>query len=286
VLERVVSDAGAPARTSLESARASGPVEVKWPDGAGLDAIALEEARREAASEGIRIEGFARALARWAAAAALRARDEDWRGGEGLRVLGAELSGEAVVEAGGCARRIGFRVDRADEAAGALRLTDYKTGRHPDERKTAEAKRKQLLAALREGRLLQPAAYLHAARPGEAATGRLLYLREDSPEGDRERSVAVGDAEVAAAFAESARVVLAAADAGAWLPRLVEPTGAGEPLACRWCEVATACSRGESGPRRRLHRLALAAAQGCASWPPALRAAAGFLLLGRGGAEP
>ena len=46
-------------------------------------------------------------------------------------------------------------------------------------------------------------------------------------------------------------MVLAAWDAGEFFPRLVDEKGA-EPDACRFCDVAEACLRGDSGARARL----------------------------------
>jgi hypothetical protein len=50
--------------------------------------------------------------------------------------------------------------------------------------------------------------------------------------------------------------VLAAWDAGALFPRLVDPAGRNEPSRCKLCRVAEACLRGDSGARSRLLELA------------------------------
>jgi hypothetical protein len=46
--------------------------------------------------------------------------------------------------------------------------------------------------------------------------------------------------------------VLAAWEAGALFPRLVDVAGRQEPARCRFCRVAEACLRGDSGARSRL----------------------------------
>ena len=247
----------------LRVAFARGAVRAPWPEPAELEAIAAEEALRVAAVEGVRIPGFARAVARRALAMIEVARARDWSDPDGLAVLGAELAGDVVVrDAAGRERRIGFIVDRADLAGGVLRLTDYKTGT-PVSTVTGEPKkREKLLDAVSEGRALQSVAYLAAAQALGAAQaeGRLLYLREGLDDRSRAFVARHDDAELLAAFGATARTALAAFDAGTLFPRLVEPEKDEEPSACEWCEVAAACLRGESNPRARLREWAAAEA--------------------------
>lgn len=266
LLQRIVEDAlGASADASLAAALARGPVRVPWPDAERLEAIALQEAERVAEQEGVRIPGFARALARRARAMADVARRLDWNDPAGLAVLGAELGGEVgVVDAAGRARRIGFRVDRADFADGLMRLTDYKSGKPVSDKKGADKRREHLLAAVQQGRSLQGVAYLAGVRALAAARaqGRLLFLREDLEDEVRSFAAEIGDADLVEAFEATARTVFAANDAGAFFPRLVLANDDKEPNACDWCEVSAACLRGESGQRARLRRWAEAFVSG------------------------
>ncbi len=255
MLERIVAGAVGRKGVSLREAFERGVVRVPWPEPALLASIASEEAVRVAEDEGVRIAGFARALARRALAMVDVARACDWIDAAGLPALGAELGGEVVVhDAAGRARRIGFRVDRADLVDGVLRLTDYKTGAPLDTAKREATKRAKLLRAALQGRSLQAVAYLAAARSLGAgqAEGRLLYLREDLDDRTRAFVAQHDDAELLAAFEATVRTTFAALDAGTLFPRLVMNDKDQEPDACDWCEVAVACLRGESSQRARL----------------------------------
>lgn len=257
VLERIVRAALPDPREDLAEALARGPVRVPWPDDATLEDWLQEAAGRAAHEQGVAIPGFAAALARRVRPLLDLARAEDWRDPAGPPVLGAEL--RAVVEVtdgAGRARRIGFRADRVDRDGDRLVVTDYKTGKARSAT-GAELKRslkpdklhQHLLQAVREGRLLQAAAYQVGGRalaPSLRVEGRYLYLHEDAP------LLAVpdgaGGADLADAFDDTVRVLLEAADRGLLPPRLGEES---KPP-CAWCEVKTACLQGESGPRRRL----------------------------------
>jgi hypothetical protein len=262
VLQRIVDNAvgvSSSERVSLRAALERGAVRVAWPAPAVLQAIAEVEAVRVAEDDGVRIAGFARALARRALSMVEVARARDWADPAGLPALGAELGGDLVVhDAAGRERRIGFRVDRADLAGGVLCLTDYKTGPPLKAVVREETKREKLLQAAQQGRALQAVAYLAAARTlgMDQAEGRLLYLREDIDERTRAFVAQHGDTELAAAFEATARTLFAALDAGTVFPRLVLADQDKEPAACGWCEVAVACLRGESSQRARLRNWA------------------------------
>jgi len=172
------------------------------------------------------------------------AREADWRAGP-VAVVGAELAWHAELEdARGRTRRIGFRVDRADFDGFALRLTDYKTGRTPNTAAREDKRAEHFLADVQRGTSLQAVAYAQGARALEAhAEGRLLFLHADLDASLRERIARVDDAALADAFTASARAALAAYDAGAHVPRLLEVESGAEPDACAWCEVRAACLR-------------------------------------------
>ena len=135
--------------------------------------------------------------------------------------------------------------------AGELLLTDYKTGRAPSTAKLPATRRRHLLERVRAGTSLQALAYLLAA--GAGARGRYLYLRPDLEE--RELAIGADDSDLPefhAAFAGAVAAALGVWDAGAFFPRLVDPSGTKEPPRCASCEVAEACLRGDSGSRSRL----------------------------------
>ncbi len=258
VLQRIVDHAIGPRlkeRVPLREVLERGAIQVPWPEPAMLAAIANEEAVRVAEANGVRIAGFARALARRTLAMVEIARVSDWAEPAGLAALGAELDGDVVVQdAAGRERSIGFRADRADLVDGMLRLTDYKSGK-PRSAVTGEAKkREKLLAAVAQGSSLQAVAYLAAARALGAAQaeGRLLYLREGIDARTRVYVAQQDDTELVAAFEATARAAFAVLDAGTLFPRLVAAGTDKEPAACDWCEVSVACLRGESGQRARL----------------------------------
>jgi len=259
VLARLAREAGAPAggepRTGEPApafaALAGGtPVPVPWPAPEALARLVREEAEAALRDEGVPWRGLARVLAERARPLVERARSLDW-GEAGLAVLGVELAGEvSVADAAGRPRPIAFRADRLDRGPdGALRLTDYKTGRPFDPGQKRDTARKRLLAAVREGKLLQAMAY-ERVDPAGGARGRYLYLHPEA--GAPELAMPDGDPELADLFAGTAASLLALWDAGSFFPRVVEPSGRQEPARCKFCEVAEGCLRGDSGARRRL----------------------------------
>ena len=184
-------------------------------------------------------------------------------GGGGGGVLGAEVEGAvAVADGAGRERRLRFLADRVDAAAGGPRLTDYKTGKPLSTAKRPDTRRDHHLAEVAQGKRLQAVAYALAAAAAQAdrgapaaAEGRYLFL---DPSIDEPAAAAFaagsGDPAFAAAFATAVATLLDAWDAGAFFPRVVDPSGQSEPSRCAWCEVAEACVRGDSAARLRLHR--------------------------------
>jgi hypothetical protein len=184
-------------------------------------------------------------------------------------------------------RRIGFRADRADrDARGVLRLTDYKTGRPVHDAKGDAPRLAKFEKEVSAGRYLQAPVYWLAARAlAEAAEGRFLFLRDDTPPEARVFAVDRTCEGVASAFLQAAGVVLDAWDRGALLPRLVESSKDQEPRSCTWCEVSAACVRGESAQRRRLRDWAARAARDPRSLGPAERALLALHQLGAASAS-
>jgi RecB family exonuclease len=288
VLEDVVRARMPEGPATLALARARGPVRVPWPSEAELEQRLAHAAREVAREEGIALPGFVAALARSVRPLLQAARDVDWENPGGPSVLGVELEGELRVrDAAGRERRVGFRADRVDQVPdGGLRLTDYKAGRPPGRGRApasaASTRQQHLLDAVRSGRLLQAPAYWLAARqlaPGTECEGRFVFLREGLEPGVR---VFCADASSAAAFEHTTRVLFDALDHGVQPPRL--DVGEEEPP-CSWCEVSTACLRGESGARMRLRAWIEAAAARAADLPPAERALLAVLRLRDAGAR-
>lgn len=217
-------------------ALACAPGASRWPAEAPRELL-LEAALEEARRDGIALRGFAHALARSAAPYVEVARRLDAREGATLRSV--ETDGVARVrDAAGAERELRYRVDRIDEVGGELRLTDWKTGR----RKSPQDHRNGLAS----GVLIQVHAYAQGG-----ARARYVYLDPELDDGAR----AIDALEIDPgheAFEASVAALLAARDAGAFIPRLRRPDRDEESAACRSCELRPACLRGDSGARMRL----------------------------------
>ena len=127
--------------------------------------------------EGIFLSGLARALAEQVAPRLDAAHGSDWAEGP-VPVLSVEDEGDLqVLDAQGRPRSVRFRADRVDLLEdGALRRTDYKTGKPISKAKKEEARHKAFLERVRSGANLQGVAY-HLSR--REPVGRYLYLRPD-----------------------------------------------------------------------------------------------------------
>jgi hypothetical protein len=260
VLERVArAGDGAPA-TSLAEALARPAAALAWPPPATLDEWVCACARDLLREEGIALPGFERVLAFAAREPLALARELDLAAARaGWEVAGAELDARLrVAGAAGEARELLLRVDRADRRDGALRLTDYKTSRPKVAQLDADRRRAALLARIASGELLQGPAYAALAREhaSPAGLGRYLHLRADAGEAGGEVAIEARDAEAAAVFATAVARALAAFDAGAFFPRLVEADPEREGEACRTCTLKEACVKGDSSARGRLTRFA------------------------------
>ncbi|MDH3685289.1 MAG: PD-(D/E)XK nuclease family protein [Myxococcales bacterium] len=255
VLERIVTDAGVPAREALDPA-APGH-DVPWPDEKPLAELLLGAASQGLRAEGIQWPGFAVVLAQRAREFVDRARENDWPNGILRDVVGAELRGSARLDSraegeGDRELRVWFRADRVDRSGDALVLTDYKTGQPQflavKKQATREAK---LLGEIEEGTALQGAAYARADLGETTAHGRYLSLKEgvDPP---RDIQVAGEEALFAKGFERTVGVLLAQRAAGSFLPRLVGKSGE-IPQRCKeWCEVRDACLQHDTRSRHRL----------------------------------
>jgi hypothetical protein len=252
--------------SSLAALRPGDAREVAWPEPGELQALLLRAARKTVRKEALPLESYAHALARRAAAYVEAARRVDWSA-EPPRVLGRELPGSwTFVDAEGSPREIRFTADRVDARGPSLWLTDYKSGAPPATARNPGPHADALRERIARGEMLQAAVY--AAAAGERGAGRYLYLRPDLPDAVREL-VAPAQPEDRARLLAAVGTLLAAWDAGAFVPRLREPARDQEPNGCRFCEVREACLRGDSGARQRLG----AWAEGAAHASPPERAA-------------
>ncbi len=263
VLERVAqASLGLPGATLAEVAGRS-PVAVAWPAPEALEEIAREAAREILREEGIALPGFERVLEIAARDALAVAREHDAAAPQaGSGIVGAEVECRLqVADAAGLPRELRLRADRVDRRAGALCLTDYKTGKPKVEQVNQAKRRAALLAAVAEGELLQGPGYAAVVRAHGAAGGggRYLYLRSDAAPAARELAIGAGDAEIARAFEQAVARALGAWDAGSFFPRLVAAETERENPDCRTCLVKEACVKGDSSARGRLVRWAAAA---------------------------
>ncbi len=241
----------------LAAALAREAMPVPWPDPAALERILLDAAWRVVREDGIALEGLVRLLAHGARPFLEAARRRDWQPAGGvLPVLGTELDGAFDVrDAAGRQRRVGFRVDRVDRCGGRVRLSDYKTSRPFSSAASPDTRARHFAGAVREGRALQAPAYVEGALPlagGLEVEGRYVFLRPEATDTTWEQRVEMADEPLRAQLRQVSRTVLAARDAGALFPRLVEARRDAEPRRCGYCTLRAACLRGESAHRRRL----------------------------------
>jgi RecB family exonuclease len=261
VLEVLVGGREGRAAEDIAEALRREPREIAWPAAAELDALVLQAASDVLRSEGVQLPGLARALAAGAMPFLDVARSLDERLEAG-GALAAEVVGRAAVADGrGGERSISFRADRAESGGGRLRLVDFKTGTPRSTARTEKGKRSAMVGMVAGGEWLQAPAYTRA-RAGVPLDGAYVFLAPDLDEGRRLWTVEAGDAEVGAALDAASATLLAAWEAGAFVPRLADGKGRKEPARCGWCPVRPACLAGDSGARRRLVGWAGAADEG------------------------
>ncbi len=254
-LERIALRAlGAPVRT-LAEALARPAVAVPWPEPAELDAIIEQAAEQALIEAGVRVHGFARALARRTRVQLECARILDWSGAP-PEVLGVELSGTARIDPS--LARIQFRADRVDRTGSGLRITDYKTGKPFSSAKQGETRAGHLRQRIGNAQLLQAAAYAWTDGVDDAE-GRYAYLRAElSPDAAVAR-VQRSDAVSRELARDALRTALGGWEQGAFVPRLLDDDGAKPPRTCDYCAVSSACLQGDAGLRARLHKYLRAA---------------------------
>ena len=259
VAERIVHRQLETSPPSLEQLDQQTAEKVVWPDENVLRQLVDKEAERLVRKEGIALAGYAEILAEIALPhlEVLRRFESESDDG-GARTLAAEIEGRyELTDTDGRPHPISFRADRVDLHGEQIVVTDYKTGRADNKKyltsKQQATREKHLIAALREGNLLQAPLYA-LATTSDDGKGRFLFLDPDFEPADDRRELAVGsdDRKVIETFEQTARTAVAAWDHGAFFPRLQRPDKDNEPTACEYCQFAEACLRGDSGAKGRL----------------------------------
>ena len=251
VLERIALAAIDDPPDDLGSALAGAPVEVPWPTPDRFDDFLRREAQRVARREGLATIGMAPLLEARARQFLETARVVEW-GADGklAGVLATEVEGTVGVR--GIERPLAFRADRVDVGEIGPELVDYKTAKPLSTVKTEEIRETHLLDKIARGRMLQAATYAGAAGVFNGI-GRYLYLKPDDRWTDEMRSAIVrgDDKDVVERFEGAVRAIAEGRSRGIVFPRLEEADGKNAEH-CRFCRVAEACRRDDSGFRRRL----------------------------------
>ena len=250
VLERIVLSAVVDVPGDLDNALAGLPVEVPWPSPEKFDEIVRRQAAQVARREGLATIGMAPLLEARARHFLETARAVEW-GADGTLagVLATEIEGAVSIR--GVNRPLAFRADRVDIGEVGPELVDYKAATPVSTAKKPETREAHLRDRIARGRVLQAAAY--AAATGANGSGRYLYLKPDDRWDDEMRNVVVcgDDDELVKPFEVAVRCVAEGRGCGIVFPRLEEADGK-NAVHCRYCSVAEACRRDDSGFRRRL----------------------------------
>ena len=227
------------------------PRNVPWPAQAAIEGWAETCAREQLATQGHPYPGLVRVLQERVIEYVARARE--LFDAQALAVLGAEVSGALVVQDGATAHELAFRADLVERIDGGLRLTDYKTGKPVAKNKTAKSRLGEFEKQAAKGTALQAIAYaLASGRPGDV--GRYLFVKPSVRLDLAQAEFRSGDpaaAPLEAAFRSAVSVLGRAWDAGVFLPRLTEVNKDEAPKRCDWCELSSACLRGDTAMRQR-----------------------------------
>jgi hypothetical protein len=220
------------------------------PDDETVRAAVDEAIAAVAEREGILLAGLRKALGQMTLPRVRRALQLDWPHPRAtVPVAGGEQTRSVVVcDLEGQQKRIAFKADRIDERGERLLLTDYKTGRPLSLGKRPKTRVEQLRRQIASGQRLQVACY---AASSEEAVGRYLFLDPDIEADIAVAQIGSDDPSVRQVLPRVLGLLLSCLQQGVFFPRLEDARGA-ELRACRSCELAEACFRGDSGVRRRL----------------------------------
>jgi hypothetical protein len=240
----------------------------QWPARARLGELALEAARAVLERERSRHVNLAPALAERALYYLERAQERDQQEA-GVLVRGEAQGSARFSLAPDHSLAVAFRADRVERQGAVEVWIDFKTGRPSATAGTAERRTEQLLLELARGERLQAALYALAGAPGEPREGAYVHLTPDAGAA-RTSSLRADDARLGPTWLRTLAVLERAQRHGTYFPRLFDPGKDREPDACARCEVALACSRGDSAARARFIE---SLAELCADASPAERAA-------------
>lgn len=219
---------------------------VDWPAEDVLERLLRESAREVLRDAGVGFAAFERLLVERARPFVHAARARIWGDAASLWLLGSEVEGEHRLPSG---HRLGFRADLVEARADGRCLIDVKTGRSISQAKRESTRRAHFEAEIARGARLQAPLYQLGGGPG--AVGSYVFLDPEIDDAHAVFSVGPDDELLLDAAHDALEVLLKAWEAGAFAPRLVDARG-DEPPACRFCELAEACLRGDSGARARL----------------------------------
>ncbi|MEE2665845.1 MAG: PD-(D/E)XK nuclease family protein [Myxococcota bacterium] len=236
------------------------PRSVVWPAAAEIEALAAAFAREQLAAQGHPYPGLVRVLAARVVAHLARARE--LVDAPAVAVLGAEVAGSFEVPDGAQAHALAFRADLVERIEGTVRLTDYKTGQPVSEARRPSTRAAHFGRSVARGELLQAVVYA-LATGGSGDTGRYLFLKPSLRLDTAQASFVSGTpgaAPLEAAFRSAVSTLGRSWDAGVFLPRLSEVQKDAAPPRCGWCDLASACLRGDTDMQQR-QRAGVAAAR-------------------------
>jgi hypothetical protein len=233
---------------------------VAWPVEAEIEATAASCAREQLAVLGHPYPGLVRVLGGRVIACVARARA--LIDAPAVELLGAEVAGSLVIEAGETPHALEFRADLVERIEGGVRLSDYKTGKPVSQGKRESTRAKHFEQRVARGELLQAVAYALASG-GAVDIGRYLFLDPSLRSEIAQASFVAGTpaaGPLEAAFRGAVSTLDRAWDAGVFPPRLSEVQNDEVPMRCSWCDLSSACLQGEPDMRQR-QRDAVAAAR-------------------------
>jgi hypothetical protein len=256
-LSRVVQSQLSPPRDkphTLDTVLARQPVLAEWPGAKTLEPLLAEVSQKSLTDAGLGLAGLDSLVQTKMRPYLEAARDREWRPPHGPpAVIGAEVEGELEAkDARGRLRVIRFRADRVDRHDEVVRLTDYKTSKPISTGKRPSTRRSHYLRKVREGANLQATAYELAVKD-HPARGRYVFLKPGIPDHAHAFDAGESPEEFVRAFEQAVTALLEAWDQGAFFPMLKEETGKDGSL-CKYCPVAEACLRRDSGAKRRLQQ--------------------------------
>jgi superfamily I DNA/RNA helicase len=231
----------------------SAPITVGRPSGAQVNQCLAQAAQHIAEKEELRLAGLIEALIGQAKPLLETLVKLEWpEADSSLQVVGCEMKGSATIPLADGDQVVYFKADRVDQVDQTRIYTDYKTSKPFNSAAKEKTRKSNFLKGLKRGKLLQAAAYAFSAKD---ASGRYHYARLEEGKKIETASYAWSsdDLESKEAFHQVSATLLAGLEMGAAFPRMAEADDATKASeACKYCELADACLRQDSGTRRRM----------------------------------